>query len=150
MHEITFRNSKTFAGKFRNVEVVIRDSIGNVVHQGAPSNKIIPLLNELIIWYRNHKNKYNPLLLAAVVHNQFENIHPFQDGNGRVGRLLLNNILIKNNLPPVNIGFNNRIEYYKSLQAYQNKGDIRPTLDLIIKEYKNLKKQLGAYKKKNM
>ena len=90
------------------------------------------------------------MLLAAVVHNQFENIPPFQDGNGRVRRLLLNYILLKHRLPPVNIGLNNRSEYYTSLQAYQNEGDIRPTLDLILKEYKILKKELGAYKKKKM
>jgi hypothetical protein len=39
-----------------------------------------------------------PIVLAAVVHNQFEVIHPFQDGNGGVGRLLLNNILLRHNL----------------------------------------------------
>ncbi|MBS3174904.1 Fic family protein [Candidatus Woesearchaeota archaeon] len=152
LHEITFKNSKHFAGKLRpsSVEVVIRDGAGNVVHSCAPSNRIESLLKELIEWYNKHKNKYHPILLAAVVHNQFENIHPFQDGNGRVGRLLLNNILIKHNLPPVNVGFNNRIEYYKSLQEYQNKGNVRSTLDLILKEYKILKKELGDYKRKKM
>ncbi len=132
------------------IEVVIRDGLGNVVHRGAPSNQIISLLNELVIWYNNHKEKYHPILLTAVVHNQFENIHPFQDGNGRIGRLLLNNILIKHNFPPVNISLINRKEYYNSLQEYQNNGNIRLTLDLIIKEYKILNKQLGAYKNKKM
>ena len=127
LHAIVFKNSKEFAGKFRNkdIEVVIRDGSGNIVHRGAPSNRIISLLKELVEWYNKHKNKYHPILLAAVVHNQFENIHPFQDGNGRVGRLLLNNILIKHNLPPLNIGLNNRREYYYTLQEYQNKGNIR-------------------------
>lgn len=150
LHYIVFKNSKQFAGKFRTkgIEVVIRDGLGNIVHTGAPANRINSLLEELICWYNNHKTKYHPLLLAAIIHNQFENIHPFQDGNGRVGRLLLNNILLKNNLPPVNIGFNNRREYYLALQDYQNKGDIRPTINLILKEYKNLKKYLGVYKNK--
>ncbi len=58
--------------------------------------------------------------LAAVVHNQFEMIHPFQDGNGRVGRILLNNILLKNGLPPLNIELRNRREYYSALQAHEN------------------------------
>jgi Fic family protein len=73
-----------------------------------------------------------------VVHNQFENIHPFRDGNGRVGRLLLINILLKHKLPPVNIELKNRMEYYAALQNYENNGDIRPTLELILKEYKKL------------
>ena len=74
-----------------------------VVHRGAPSASVKRLLVELAEWYDENKKKLPPLVLAAVVHNQFENIHPFQDGNGRVGRLLLNNILLKHGMPPVNI-----------------------------------------------
>ena len=87
-----------------------------------------------------NKKEYPEILLAAVVHNQFENIHPFADGNGRVGRILLNNILLKNNLPPVNIDLKNQREYYQTLQFYEKEGNIRPTIELILKEYKNLKK----------
>lgn len=149
LHYIVFKNSKKFAGKFRKKgeEVVVRDSLGNIIHMGAPSNRIQGLLEELIEWYNKHKSKYPRILLAAVIHNQFETIHPFLDGNGRVGRLLLNNILLKHNLPPVNISFKNRREYYITLQEYQKKGNIRPTLDLILKQYKILKKELGVYKK---
>ena len=77
--------------------------------------------------------------MAAVVHNQFENVHPFQDGNGRVGRLILNNILLKHGMPPVNIELKNRQEYYSALQAYEKEGNLRPTIELILKEYKKLK-----------
>ena len=145
LHKIIFKNSKEFAGKFRKkgIEVVIKDSLGKIVHVGAPANKIRPLLKGLIVWYNKNKNKYPPLVLAAVIHNQFEVIHPFQDGNGRVGRLILNNILLKYNLPPVNIGLENRREYYTSLRDYQNTGNIRPMIELIIKEYKILKRKLN-------
>jgi len=148
LHYIVFKNSKSFAGKLRGkgVEVVIKDNLGNIIHVGAPSNRIVSLLEDLLIWYNKNRNKYPPLLLAVVVHNQFENIHPFEDGNGRVGRLLLNNILIKHRLPPVNISMNNRIRYYNAIMDYQKKGDIRPTIDLILNEYKYLNKRLGAYK----
>lgn len=113
------------------------------MHEGAPQSRVLFLLKELVEWYCNHKNKYPALILAAVVHDQFENIHPFRDGNGRVGRILLNNILIKHNLPPINIDLKNRAEYYESLQAYQKRHDIKPTIKLFIKEYKALKKILG-------
>lgn len=151
LHAIVFKNSKEFAGKFRakGVEVVIRDKFGIIIHRGAPSNSVQGLLRELVIWYNEHRKQYPPLLLAAVVHNQFENIHPFQDGNGRVGRLLLNNILLKHKLPPVNIGLTNRAQYYAALQDYQKRGNIRPTIELILKEYKELKR-IGAYKNKKM
>jgi len=142
LHKIVFKNSKEFAGEFRKKgeEVVVKDGIGNIVHYGAPQSRVISLLNELIKWYEENKEKYPGLILASVVHNQFENIHPFCDGNGRVGRLLLNNILLKNDLPPVNIDFKNRREYYNSLQEYQKNYNLRLTIDLLIKEYKNLKK----------
>jgi Fic family protein len=144
LHKIVFKNSKLFAGEFREkgVEVVVADAYGNVMHRGAPSELISELLKDLIRWYNQNKKKCPPLVLAAVVHNQFENIHPFQDGNGRVGRLLLNNILLKHNLPPLNIELRNRSQYYVALQVYENDHNIRPTLELMLKEYKALKKML--------
>jgi Fic family protein len=144
LHETVFKNSKPFAGEFRGkgVEVAVVDSLGQIVHRGAPSKKIAELLRELVEWYDKHKKKYPPLVLAAVVHNQFENIHPFQDGNGRVGRLLLNNILLKHGLPPVNIEFSRRREYYASLSAYETEHNLRPTIELILSEYKKLRKDL--------
>jgi Fic family protein len=134
IHKIVFKNSKQFAGQFRKKgeEVVVRTSGGVVVHEGAPQSRVVSLLNELIEWYNKHKNSYPPLILAAVVHNQFENIHPFADGNGRVGRILLNNILIKHGFPPVNIQMDHRIEYYKTLQEYEKNKNLRPTIEFLI------------------
>ena len=144
IHRIVFKNSKDFAGNFRKPgeEVVVMGRMGNIVHEGAPQSRVIALLNELVDWYHIHKSKYPTLLLAAGVHNQFENIHPFRDGNGRVGRILLNNILIKHGFPPMNIDFTNRAEYYASLQEYEKNHNLKPTLDLFMKEYKALKKML--------
>ncbi len=144
LHEIVFRNSKSFSGGFRGkgTEVVIQDGLGKVVHRGAPSEKIEKLLKRLVRWYDKNKKKHPPIVLAAVVHNQFESIHPFQDGNGRVGRLLLNNILLKHNLPPLNIELKKREEYYAALQSYQKKHNIRPMIELMLREYKALKKML--------
>jgi Fic family protein len=144
LHQIVFKNSKPFSGKFRakGVEVVVADAYGNIVHRGAHSQQIDPLLKELVQWYNQNKTKCQPLVLAAVVHNQFELIHAFQDGNGRVGRLLLNNILLRHNLPPLNIELKNRTQYYAALQAYEKDNNIRPTLELMLKEYRALKKLL--------
>jgi Fic family protein len=144
LHKIVFKHTKSFAGQFRQpgIEVVIRDGVGNIVHRGAPSNKVNILIQELVEWYEANKKKYSGILLAAVVHNQFENIHPFQDGNGRVGRLLMNFVLLKHKLPPVNIELNKRQQYYEALQEYQNYGNIRPMIELMLKEYQQLKKQL--------
>jgi Fic family protein len=148
IHKIIFKNSKPFAGKLRkrNEDVVVIDNKGKIVHEGAPASRINHLLKQLVSWYNENNNKYPALVLGAVIHNQFENIHPFKDGNGRVGRVLLNNILIKNKLPPINIDFKNRVEYYESLGKYEMDKNLKPTLELFIKEYKSLSKKLGDYK----
>jgi len=148
IHKIVFKNSKSFAGQFRRKgeEVVVMNQSGKVVHEGAPQTRITYLLNELVSWYEKNKSRYPAFILAAVIHNQFENIHPFADGNGRVGRILLNNILIKHNLPPLNINLKNRAEYYESLQEYEKNQNIKPTIDLYIKEYKQLEKDLNSKK----
>lgn len=145
-HELVFRNSKDFAGKFRarGVEVAVMNSRGEIIHQGAKATQIIPLLKRLVRWYKENKQKYPTLVLAAVVHNQFEMIHPFQDGNGRVGRLLLNNILLKHKLPPVDIELKNRKIYYDALKIYETSGNIRLMIELIMKEYRNLKNNLKS------
>ena len=144
LHKIVFKNSKDFAGNFRKEgqEVVVRTDSGEIVHEGAPSSRVVSLLKELISWYSKYEKKYPGLVLAAVVHNQFETIHPFADGNGRVGRLLMNNILIKNKFAPVNVELKHVKEYYSSLQTYQKEKNIRPTLELMLKEYKVLKRIL--------
>lgn len=152
IHKIVFRNSKPFAGQFRKKgeEVVVMDNTGKVVHEGAPQARINHLLKELVQWYEINKKRYPGLVLGAVVHNQFENIHPFADGNGRVGRILLNNILLKHGLPPMNIDFKHRAEYYASLQLYELNKDLKPTITLFMKEYKHLQKALGDYTTKKL
>ncbi|MFW5846546.1 MAG: Fic family protein [Nanoarchaeota archaeon] len=144
IHTIVFKNSKSFAGKFRKKgeEVAVINSDGFIVHEGAPQTRVLGLLENLVKWYNKNKTKYPGLILASVVHNQFENIHPFADGNGRVGRIIMNNILMKNNLPPINIDLDNRSEYYSILKEYEKNKNLRPTIEFLIKEYKKTKKQI--------
>lgn len=145
LHRMVFKNSKPFAGETRQrngFEVSVIDSQGKVIHRGAPASQVDSRLRRLVRWYRGNRDRYPAFVLAAVVHNQFETIHPFQDGNGRVGRLLLINILIKHGLPPLNIELKNRKEYYEALREYQTTGNLRPTLDLMLKEYRGLRSAL--------
>lgn len=145
LHRMVFKNSKPFAGETRQrsgVEVSVVDSQGRVIHRGAPSSQIDTQLRRLVHWYESNRDRYPPFVLAAVVHNQFETIHPFQDGNGRVGRLLLINVLIKHGLPPLNIELKNRKEYYDALREYQTTGNLRPTLSLMLEEYRRLRAAL--------
>ncbi len=136
LHLLCFKGTKEFAGRLRAVEVVIKDKSGNIMHQGAPAADVEKLLAVMCSWYEQHKNRYPPLLLASLVHNEFENIHPFQDGNGRVGRLLLNYVLIRHRYPPINIHVEDRQRYYRVLQAFEKKNEIVPTLKFLISQYK--------------
>ena len=58
----------------------------------------------------------HPLILAAAFHHKFEKVHPFYDGNGRTGRMLLNLILLKNGFPPLIISDKQRKRYYNALE----------------------------------
>lgn len=147
LHRICFEGSKEFAGKIRTVEVAIQNTRGDIIHQGVHCSKLHIALKELVEWHKNNKKKFKPLVLAAIIHNQFEYIHPFQDGNGRVGRLLLNYILIKNSYPPISIMLKDRAEYYKTLEEYQKNFNLRPTLKFLIQQYKITLKEVTTKNK---
>jgi len=142
LHEICFKGSKTFAGQLRNVEVAVIDFRGQILHRGVNVSKLQPALKDMMFWYKKNKSKFKPLVLAAIIHNQFEYIHPFQDGNGRVGRLLLNFILLRNKYPPINITLEDRAEYYGTLQEYQKNQNLKPTMEFLVKQYKSTLKEV--------
>ena len=136
LHRLCFEGSKKFAGNFRNVEVVIRNAYGEVVHRGIPKEEILNELEELAHWYNDNAEGLKPLVLAALVHNQFEFIHPFEDGNGRVGRLLLNYVLLRHGYPPINILFEDRGRYYHCLQRYSSEDKLEDTLEFLVEQYR--------------
>src|SRR3989344_2269874 len=148
LHKLCFEGSKHFAGKFRDVNVIVRNSRGEVLHTGVSKEQLNDYLADLIYWYEENKNKFKPLVLAGIIHNQFEHIHPFQDGNGRIGRLLLNFILLKNKYPPINIAFEDRWEYYSTLTEYSKNQNLKPTIEYLIKQYKKTLKEVTTEKKK--
>jgi Fic family protein len=148
LHKLCFEGSKPYAGKFREVEVVIRDREGSIIHRGASVENLPSELVKFVDWYHDNKAKFKPLVLAAIVHNQFETIHPFQDGNGRVGRLLLNFVLVKHKYPPINISLEDRGRYYHVLQEYQKNDKLKPTLEFLFYQYKKTLSKVTTKKKK--
>ena len=69
-------------------------------------NKFVKSINE----------KINPVEISAIAHYRFEKIHPFGDGNGRIGRLIMNKILWDNGYPMLITEYKKRKSYYKALQ----------------------------------
>ena len=113
-------------GRYRTVQVFIGMSI-------PPKPQDVPeKMASLLRWYSTNKRKLHPLVLASNFHAEFEKIHPFVDGNGRVGRLLLNFILHKNHYPMINIPKKNRFRYYEVLQEAQYKSNLRPFVKFLI------------------
>ncbi len=113
-------------GKYRTVQVYVGNSIPPKPHE-VPEK-----ITNLLKWYSNNKNKLHPLIVASYVHTEFERIHPFVDGNGRVGRLLINFILYKNKYPMINIPNSRKFKYYQVLQHTHRVGDLQPFVKFLI------------------
>ncbi len=89
----------------------------------------------------------NALVAAAYFHAKFENIHPFSDGNGRVGRLLMNYILLLHNHPPITIHEEDRKNYYKALEKFDEELELNSLIDFLkLQLVKTWEKQLNKSK----
>lgn len=75
---------------------------GEIFHYASPE-ETPAMMNDLMQNYRGriHNHEFHPVQTAALLHYEFVRIHPFDDGNGRIARLLMNYVLIKNGYPPV-------------------------------------------------
>lgn len=108
-HRDIFEETKPdIAGQFRNYLV-------RVGPYAAPDWHDLKELMKQLITFGN-ESKLNPVEIAVRAHYMFEKIHPFGDGNGRIGRLLMNYILWKNGYPMLIIEYKKRESYYKVLQ----------------------------------
>lgn len=92
----------------------------------------------LLKWYKKNENKLHPFVLASIFHHKFEKIHPFSDGNGRTGRILMNYILLKTGYPPSVIYRKTRDDYLNALSSVDSIG-----LTEINNKYKTLVKYLA-------
>ena len=84
----------------------------------------------------------HPIERIARFHLEFEGIHPFIDGNGRTGRLLLNLELIRNGYPAINVKFADRKRYYDAFDVYYRDGNAGDMV-LLVSEY--VKERLDTY-----
>jgi Fic family protein len=84
--------------------------------EATPAPYVKTDMDLLLEYFNQSKSKLHPLVLATAFHHKFEKIHPFMDGNGRTGRMLLNTILMKENYPPTIIHKKLRLQYLDALR----------------------------------
>ena len=122
------------AGKFRNKAVGIHK--GNKVHHIAPpAHQVSGLMADLVNWLK--KSQDHPLITSSVFHYEFEFIHPFTDGNGRLGRLWQTLILSKWHplflaLPLESIIKDNQQKYYQALEQADKEGNSVAFIDFML------------------
>ncbi len=118
IHYLVLADKRDDRGVYRRVPVRIMGA----KHVPVQPYLIQPEMEQLMESYRNSTEHIIPRL--ARFHIEFEGIHPFIDGNGRTGRLLVNLELMKAGYPPIDIKFADRIAYYKAFDEYHGKHNL--------------------------
>ena len=118
IHNLVLADRPEDRGVFRRVNVRIAGALTNPVQPYL----IEPKIGELLKNYQKWSKTMHIVECVANFHLQFEIIHPFIDGNGRTGRLLMNLQLIKAGLPAINIKFADRRKYYDAFDEYAKNG----------------------------
>lgn len=114
---------------FRRVPVMIRGA-----EHIPPAPGMVPNMMMQLIYNYEHTVFSSPFERAAQAHIDFERIHPFADGNGRTGRVLINYEMLRNDLPPVVIPSDQRAEYFKMIAGYDVPGLTKFLEDLSAQE----------------
>uniref|UniRef100_A0A8C4RAR4 Protein adenylyltransferase FICD n=1 Tax=Eptatretus burgeri TaxID=7764 RepID=A0A8C4RAR4_EPTBU len=113
------------AGRFRRGQVYVGR------HIPPPADAVPGLVEELTQWLASEEAaSLHPVELGALSHYRLVYIHPFNDGNGRTARLLMNFLLMQAEYPPVTVRAEQRAEYYATLEA-ANAGDVRPFVRFV-------------------
>ena len=126
LHTLVMDKILETKGRFRTSPVYIRGS-----NMAPPSARDVErLMNEWVMWVYGEGLEYEPVTRAAIAHHGFEAVHPFEDGNGRVGRLLLNLMLMGEGYPPALLLYDWRTRYIHGLNT-ANTGNYGPLVNLI-------------------
>lgn len=127
IHSLVLMNQPEDKGVFRKIPVRIMGAYTQPVQPYL----IEPKMTELLAVNEERKVSMETIERIARFHLEFEGIHPFIDGNGRTGRLVMNLDLIRNGYPPINVKFADRKKYYDAFDAYYRDGSAEAMTDLI-------------------
>ena len=138
IHSLVLVNKPQDKGVYRAIPVRIMGAYTEPVQPYL----IEPKMTELLAANKEREKTMHIIERIARFHLEFEGIHPFIDGNGRTGRLILNLDLIRNGYPAINVKFTDRKRYYDAFDAYYRDGNADVMIKLIG-EY--VDKQLDEY-----
>ena len=111
-------------GDYKAVPNNVRTSTGETYHF-TPPDQVKSAMSDLIDWYRTKESEgEHPIIIAATFHYRFVRIHPFDDGNGRMARLLMNMILIKHGYTVSMVRQQDRGEYIRQLEEVDKTEDL--------------------------
>ena len=138
-HGIMTRGLVDESGVFRSKPVGVVDQEGHVLHFGTLPQYVPNLVMELLDWVKN--SDVHMLIRSCVFHYEFELIHPFANGNGRVGRLWHTLLLSKWNpafawLPVESIIHDRQQEYYEAINASNNAGESTVFIEFMLSAIK--------------
>lgn len=111
-------------------------TVKNVVNnmETTAPEMVFPELTELLNHYKKNKKKVHPLKIALDFHLKYEEIHPFQDGNGRTGRMIMNKILMTNGYFPMIIYTENTTAYFNSIAKASQRKNIKTYYQFMLKQ----------------
>jgi Fic family protein len=138
IHSLVLMDRTEDRGVYRRIPVRIMGAF----HEPPQPFMVEPMMNDLILKHRERKAAMSLVEAAALFHLDFEGIHPFIDGNGRTGRLLMNLELMQNGYPAIDVKFTDRRRYYDAFDAYYRTGSAEP-MTLLVAEY--VDERLGQY-----
>lgn len=106
---------------------------GSVIHVYCPPEQVNSQMEQMIAWHREHLDQdVSPEVEAAWLHHRFAQIHPFQDGNGRVARLLASMVFIRAGWFPLVITRDDREDYLDALKDADD-GDLKPLIGMVAR-----------------
>jgi Fic family protein len=141
LHKMLLSNIRDdIAGRFRKDGEWVR-----VANHIAPDPKeVVGRLEKMLAGY-NANNRENIIKRIALLHLTFEHTHPFVDGNGRIGRVINNYLLIREGFVPVNIKFIDRKMYYDAFKEFDEKGTAKIMEEIVGKALTNSYHKRLAY-----
>ena len=133
-HGILMKQLQKDAGRYRATDVAVYDR-GNIIHVGARPQFISGLMDDLFKWAG--ASELNPIIKACVLHYEIETVHPFPDGNGRIGRLWQSVILCRYNelfrsMPIETLVHANQQRYYEAIEMSRRENSSTAFIEFML------------------